>query len=225
MSSNRSRPNLARGDRVDDAAELHRPCRLLLAAATLATLGGLSVFCDLSLHAFGGLNRTYVIVAAIFTVCLLGVPAGYWLQHSFAAGWRRGIAVVGTGAVVSGAAAWISAFVILFGNPDAAFTQRLTPIGSMLMALGMVLLGIAVLVSRRLVGVSALAPLVVGLYFPAQLIIQLTFFLGGKDAAPGPNGVLLGVWGLLWAGAAWAGATGGRGPHVCVQTRQIHVPH
>jgi len=52
---------------------------------------------------------------------------------------------------------------------------------------------------------------VVGVYFPAQLIVQLTFFLGGRDADPGPNGTLLGIWGLLWAWAAWAGnGTGGR---------------
>jgi hypothetical protein len=63
-----------------------------------------------------------------------------------------------------------------------------------------------VIASRRFCGLRAFAPLLVGAYFPAQLIIQLAFFLNGKDAAPGPNGVLLGSWGLLWAWAALASA-------------------
>jgi hypothetical protein len=50
-------------------------------------------------------------------------------------------------------------------------------------------------------------PLIVGIYFPAQLTLQLTFFLNGKDGVPGPNGTLLGTWGLLWAWAAWASLT------------------
>jgi hypothetical protein len=98
--------------------------------------------------------------------------------------------------------------VILFSRPDVAFTQRLTPAGSVLMALGMLLVGIAVLTSRRLSGMRALAPFMVGLYFPVQLILQLAFFLNGNDAHPGPNGLLLGFWGLFWAWAAWTGATG-----------------
>jgi len=65
------------------------------------------------------------------------------------------------------------------------------------MATGMLLLGVAVLASRQLSGLRALSPLVVGIYFPAQLTIQLTFFLNGNDAMPGPNGALLGTWGLL----------------------------
>ena len=140
-------------------------------------------------------------------LCLLGVPTAHWLRGAIATGWRRGLAVAGTSFVVLGAVAWIGAFLILFNDPGAAFTQRLTPGGSVLMALGMLLLGISVLASLRLASVRALAPLLVGIYFPAQLIIQLTFFLNGNDAAPGPNGALLGIWGLLWAWAAWASAT------------------
>jgi hypothetical protein len=183
------------------------PDRALTTAATLGSLGGLALFADLSLHAFGSLGRSYFILATGMALCLLGVPTAYWLRGAIATGWRRVLAVAGTSFVVLGVVAWIGAFLILFNDPGAAFTQRLTPAGSVLMALGMLLLGISVLASRRLAGVRALAPLLVGIYFPAQLIIQLTFFLNGKDAAPGPNGALLGVWGLLWAWAAWASAT------------------
>ena len=37
------------------------------------------------------------------------------------------------------------------------------------------------------------------LYFPLQLVVQLMFFLNGRNGTPGPNGLLLGAWGLLWA--------------------------
>lgn len=181
--------------------------RSALPAAGAGALGGLALFGDLSLHLFGPLGRAYFVVATGMALCLLGVPATYWLRGTVATGWRRGLGVAGTGLVGLGATAWIAAFVILFSDPGAAFTQRLTPAGSVLMALGMLLLGIAVLTSGRLAGRRRIAPLVVGLYFPAQLVVQLSFFLDGRDAAPGPNGLLLGIWGLLWAWAAWAGAT------------------
>lgn len=183
-----------------------------LVAAAAGAVGGLALFCDLSLHLFGPLGHSYYVVATMMALCLLGVPAAYWLVGAVRSGWRRVVAVTGTGVVVLGSAAWITAFTTLFSNPGAAFSQRLTPAGSVLMALGMLLLGVAVLGSRRLPGARSLAPLVVGVYFPAQLILQLSFFLNGKDSAPGPNGVLLGIWGLLWAAAAWVAATSVRGP-------------
>lgn len=43
------------------------------------------------------------------------------------------------------------------------------------MALGM-LLGVAVLASRRLSGLRSVAPLLVGAYFPVQLVVQVLFF-------------------------------------------------
>lgn len=160
-----------------------------------------------ALHVFGPLERSYSVVATVMALYLLGVPTALWLRGAVAGGWRRGLGVAGTGLVVLGVTAWIAAFVVLFGDPGAAFTQRLTPVGSVLMALGMLLLGVAVLASRRITGRRAAVPLLVGIYFPVQLGVQIAFFLDGKDGAPGPNGVLLGVWGLLWAGAAWAAAT------------------
>lgn len=183
-------------------SNLSVPHPALTTAATLGVLGGLALFADLSLHAFGPLDRSYFILAIGMTLCLLGGPTAYWLRGAITTGWRRALGIFGTGIVVVGAAAWITAFTILFTDPEAAFTQRLTPAGSLLMALGMTLLGLANLTSRRLRGIRSIAPLVVGLYFPAQLIIQVSFFLNGNDASPGPNGALLGTWGLLWAWAA-----------------------
>lgn len=176
--------------------------RPTVTAATVGALGGFGLFCDLALHAFGPLGGSYFLVATVIALSLLGVPTGYWLRGAIASGWRRGLA--GTGMVVVGVSAWITAFVLLSAHPGAAFTQKLTPAGSASMALGMILLGISVLASRRLVGSHSLAALSVGLYFPVQLVVQVAFFLNGRDAAPGPNGMLLGAWGLLWAWAAWS---------------------
>lgn len=197
------------------------------AAGAAGAVGGLALFADLALHAFGPLGRSYFLVAIVMALCLLGAPAAYWLRGAVAPGWRRGVAGTGTALVVLGAAAWVTAFVVLFADPGGAFTQRLTPAGSVLMALGMLLLGVGLLASRRIPRSRAVAPLVVGLYFPAQLAVQLGFFLGGRDAAPGPDGALLGTWGLLWAWAALAGATGpdGAGPAVTGDAQPVTAPN
>lgn len=118
--------------------------------AALGVGGGVALFCDSALHAFGPLGRSYYVLATAMAMCLLGVPAAYWQIHAMAPGWRRRLGVIGTGVVLAGSTAWIAAFGLLFTDPDAAFTQRLTPAGSSLMALGMLLLGVAVLASRRL---------------------------------------------------------------------------
>lgn len=186
------------------------PRRALVVSASAGGIGGLALFCDLALHAFGPLGRNYFLVATAMALCLLAVPAVYWLRGAVSPGWRRALGLAGTGLVVAGTATWITAFMILFNDPRAAFSQRLTPAGSVLMALGMLLLGAAVQTSRRLAGLRGLAPVAVGLYFPAQLLIQLTFFLNGKDTTPGPNGKVLGTWGLLWFCAAWAGVSAER---------------
>ncbi|MET0865757.1 MAG: hypothetical protein ABWZ98_15615 [Nakamurella sp.] len=184
-----------------------RTSRMLVPAATAGAVGGIVLFCDLALRAFGALGQVYYPLAAVMALCLLGVPATYWIRGAIGTGWLRGIAVTGTGVILLGTVAWITAFTILFVDPDRAFSQRLTPAGSVLLALGMLMFGVAVVASRRPSGWWAWAPLIVGAYFPVQLAIQLAFFLGGKDSAPGPNGALLGAWGLLWAWAAWAGVT------------------
>jgi len=128
------------------------------AAAAAGVVGGLALFCDLALHAFGPLDRSYYLVATVMALCLLGVPGAFWLRAAVTTGWRHWLAIAGTGLVVLGAAAWITAFVILFTDPRTTFTQWLTPAGSILMALGMLLLGVAVLASRRLPRSRALAP-------------------------------------------------------------------
>ena len=182
-----------------DRAPARRAATAVSAAGLVA---GLVLFCDLALHLFGGLGRGYFLLAGLVALGLAGVPTALWLRGAFTPGGGRILAVVGSVLVGLGVALWLTAFVWLAVEPAAAFTQRLTPGGSSLMALGMIVVGVAVLGSGRARGWRAAAPLAVGLYFPLQLGVQLAFFLGGRDADPGPNGVLLGAWGLLWATCA-----------------------
>jgi len=166
--------------------------------ATATVVGGLALFADLGLHAFGGLGIGYSVVATVMAVALACAP---WALRAAGVIAPRGRvpALLGTAVVAVGAGLWVAAFVLLAVDPSAAFTQRLTPGGSALLALGMVLVGIGVLRSGVLAGWRAWLPLAVGLYFPVQLGLQLGYFLDGRDASPGPNGLLLGAWGLLWA--------------------------
>lgn len=169
-----------------------------------AIAGGLALFADLGVHAFGGLGRGYFVVAAAVALCLPGLPLALHLRGWFAPGWRSRLALAGTVVVGFGVLLWIAAFALLYVDPSVAFTQRLTPAGSVIMALGMILVGIAAVTSRRIAGWPAVTPLLVGLYFPLQFGLQLAFFLNGRDGRPGPDGLLLGAWGLLWAVAAGA---------------------
>lgn len=57
--------------------------------AALGVGGGVALFCDLALHAFGPLGRSYYVLATAMAMCLLGVPAAYWQTRAMAPGWRR----------------------------------------------------------------------------------------------------------------------------------------
>lgn len=168
-------------------------------AGTACIVGGVAFFCDLGLHLFGGLGRWYFVLAALVALCLGGGLQGLHLMRVVAPGWRTLLGRIGATIVFVGIALWLAAFTLLFFNPGAAFSQRLTPGGSLLMGLGMIMLGIATAASGLLRGWRRWMPLLVGVYFPLQLVVQLTFFLNGRDGTPGPNGLLLGLWGLLWA--------------------------
>lgn len=189
--------------RLAPAGPSDQALRLVTLLAAVAALGGALLFTDLALQAFRGLGKTYFVIAALMALCFPALPIAWLRRGAVRRGWPIFVAGAGLGLVVLGAMAWLAAFGLLFIHPEAAFTQHLTPGGSLLMAIGMVTFGVSVLASRRLAGAGVFTPLAVGLYFPLQLIIQLTFFLQGKDGAPGPNGLFLGSWGLVWILSAW----------------------
>jgi hypothetical protein len=69
-------------------------------------------------------------------------------------------------------------------------------LGALLSGVGMLPLGIATLMARRLPGWRRFAPLVVGLYYILMIPIQVVFFII-PNGTPSPT--LLVFWGLTWA--------------------------
>lgn len=67
--------------------------------------------------------------------------------------------------------------------------------GALLVGLGMLALGIAALVARRLTGWLRFAPLTVGLYYAAMIPVQVLFFIGPNST---PSATLLAFWGVTW---------------------------
>jgi hypothetical protein len=58
------------------------------------------------------------------------------------------------------------------------------------------LLGIAVILARRLSGWRRYAPLSVGVYYALMIPVQIVFFIGPNGA---PSSTLLAFWGFAWA--------------------------
>jgi hypothetical protein len=68
--------------------------------------------------------------------------------------------------------------------------------GALLVGLGTLLLGIAVILARRLSGWRRYAPLSVGAYYALMIPVQIVFFIGPNGA---PSSTLLAFWGFAWA--------------------------
>ncbi len=104
--------------------------------------------------------------------------------------------MAGAGAAILGNLSQASGMIFYLLLPNSGAGQALTPPGGILIALGMVVLGIAAWLRKRLPGWQAWAPLLVGLYFIAQLVlIQVPFFLRKGHLIFAP---LVDLWGLFW---------------------------
>jgi hypothetical protein len=69
-------------------------------------------------------------------------------------------------------------------------------LGALLSGAGMLALGVAVALARRLGGWRRLTPGLVGLHYLLMMPIQVVFFIGPTGQ---PSEQLLGLWGLTWA--------------------------
>ena len=129
-------------------------------------------------------------------VGLTGGAIGLHLVGATGTGWLRRLGFGGLIFNLLGAVSYIAGALFIYNFPERATKQIFTPSGSLLLTAGMLMLGGAVLSAGVWRGWQRFTPLLVGLYFPFQLPLQIIFFLGqGK----GPNALLLGVWGVLWA--------------------------
>ncbi len=73
--------------------------------------------------------------------------------------------------------------------------------GALLVGLGTLLLGIATVLEKRLMGWRRFAPLSVGLYYAAMIPVQIVYFIVPNGT---PSGTLLAFWGLTWAMLGYA---------------------
>lgn len=100
-----------------------------------------------------------------------------------------------------GITAWVVGVTSFLVRPSIEWDQPLTPIGAILTALGMLMLGGAVLRARRWTGWARFTPLVVGLAYLVVIPIQvLIFFPATGDA----SFLVLGAWYLTWIGVGAA---------------------
>jgi hypothetical protein len=108
---------------------------------------------------------------------------------------RSRLARVGRTLALVGLGLWFAAGLYLIANPGAL--TLISPLGSVLLALGMLALGVHTIRSRALPGIGRYIPFLVGLWFFVQFPIQFVFFIQ-------PYGhpwytLLVSVWGVLWA--------------------------
>lgn len=152
-------------------------------------------------------NLLRAILWVVVAVGLTGGAVGLLALGAAGAGWTRNLGFCGAFFNLMGAASYIAGTVFIYNFPERGTRQIFTPLGSLLLTLGMLILAVAVLSAGRLKGWRKFVPLLVALYFPLQFPLQAILFLG---QGRGPNPLLLGSWGLLWAllgCAVWSAAS------------------
>lgn len=169
------------------------------------TVGLVSLVGGLALSLSGPLNDAHLvggqyvdsIALRLTNAALVLIPLGLawgvltFLRLGLASGW---LARIGVGLALVGLGIWAVGGVILTLDPNA--DQFLTPLGSVIQSIGMILLGIATFRARTLSGWRRVVPLLIGLWFFIQFPLQFPRIEAG--GLPSYT-LLLGVWGILWA--------------------------
>ncbi len=141
-------------------------------------------------------NLTRAILWVGVGLGLTGGAIGLSLCGATGTRWHRKLGICGTVFNLLGAVSYIIGTIFIYNFPDRATKQFFTPLASLLLTIGMLKLAVAVMTAGVWRDWRKFIPLIVGLYFPLQLPLQIVFFLGqGK----GPNALLLGFWGVFWA--------------------------
>lgn len=166
-------------------------------AGVAAVVGGLLMFADIALGLFEGLGRGYFAIALVLTACLVVAVLGSFVPGP--------LGIAGTVISLAGLALWVAEYGAKLLVAGTTFGNGFDIGGSMLLGLGMLLLGIAVLRARRAGGWQRWAPLAVAVYFFLQIVPQVTM------TESGANGWLLGLWGLTWVLLGLAQLTAGVG--------------
>jgi len=136
---------------------------------------------------------------------LLGMACGpLGLLALRASGRMRRVGFIGTTISLLGVCSYLAATLSKYvAGYEVEFFY---PIGALLVGIGMLTLGIAVLVARKLPGWRRMAPLIVGLYYVAMIPFQIVFFIIPNGE---PSPILLGIWSVAWilfGYAVWSSA-------------------
>lgn len=121
-------------------------------------------------------------------------------------GWKRKLGYCGLAFTLLGTISYIAGSLYIYASPDRSTRQLFTPLGSVLLTIGMLNLTIAVMTANVWRGWRKFVSAPVALYFPLQFPLQAILFLG---AGRGPNPILLGAWGIGWMLLGWAIWTSG----------------
>lgn len=127
---------------------------------------------------------------------LLGLacgPLGLLVLFASGSGRTRRIGLIGTSITLLGLfsylAATLSKYIVGYE------VEFFYPIGALMVGVGMLILGIAVSLARRLPGWRRMAPFFVGVYYVAMIPFQIVFFIIPKGQ---PSLILLGFWSVTW---------------------------
>lgn len=127
---------------------------------------------------------------------LLGMacgPLGLLMLRASGSGRMRRVGLIGTAITLLGICSYLAATLskYIVGYEVEFFY----PVGALLVGVGMLMLGIAVFVAKRLTGWHRVAPLFVGVYYVAMIPFQIIFFIIPNG---NPSPILLGIWSITW---------------------------
>jgi hypothetical protein len=157
-----------------------------------------------------------LVIGVVLLLCLMGGPLGLLASSAAGSGRTGRTGIIG---------AIISLMGLLFYLVGVLYTGLVDPemgifyaLGALLSGVGMLLLGIAVLLAKRLEGWRRFTPLLVGAYYVLMIPIQIVFFIGPHGR---PSATLLALWGLTWALLGYAIYTHSRQGYMIVPLQEI----
>ena len=164
----------------------------------LACLAGGLLFAGLNSIEEFGLAQLPTNVAFVIGVTLLigliGGPLGLLALRAAGSGRTGRAGTIGAGIALLGLVSYlVGQLYTTLVDPEMGIFYAL---GALFSGVGMLVLGIAVLLARRLRGWQRFAPLLVGGYYALMIPIQIVFFIGPNGK---PSATLLALWGLTWA--------------------------
>ncbi|MCU0494359.1 MAG: hypothetical protein MUD01_22450 [Chloroflexaceae bacterium] len=147
--------------------------------AAIACMAGGVLFFALNIAGATGVvqeqSRIFDVLGFVLLFGLMGGPLGLLALRAVGDGWRGRIGVIGASITLLGLLSYlVGVLYTSLVDPEMGIFYAL---GALLSGVGMLPLGIAVAIARRLTGWQRFAPLLVGLYYMLMIPIQIIFLL------------------------------------------------